>query len=231
MVDNNTGELKGSKLLIRDYINNRTDFLNNDLLMGSPSLLSFINKELSITWHSPIKKDGYKEYRNEFLELVEEWKEKRNLLGDYWPRQGPQWDGVAVVQGKDGQKGLVFVEAKAHVNEMRSKSRAVDEKSKKLIIRTLEEVRQHFESQASLDIWLDRYYQLANRLAYLYILNEKIGIPTWLVFCNFTDDNTHIATDRDKWIKHYQEVFSVMDIRTASSRLFNQIVTIYPSAK
>ena len=232
MVGNNTGvskKEKGSKLLIQDYVNNKTDLLNKNLLMSSPSLLSFIDKELSITWHSPIEKEGYKEYRNEFLDLEDEWKGKRNLLGDFWPRQGPQWDGLAVVQGKNGQKGLLLVEAKAHVNEMRSKIKAADEKSIQLIESTLEEVKQKFQSEASLDIWLNHYYQLANRLAYLYILNEKISIPTWLIFCNFVDDNTHISTDINKWIKHYQEVFSVMDIRATSSELFNQIVTIYPS--
>ena len=190
--------------------------------------MSFIDKELSITWHSPIEREGYKEFGNEFLDLEDEWKKEKGVLGGFWPRQGPKWDALAVVQGKNGHKGLLLVEAKAHVNEMRSKIKAVDDKSKKLIESTLEEAKQKFGSEASLDIWLNHYYQLANRLAYLYILNEKIGIPTWLVFCNFVDDGTHKPTDINKWIKHYQEVFNVMDIRPASSELLSQIVTIFP---
>ena len=223
--------LKGSKLLIQDYVNKRPDLLKTTILASSPSLLSFIDKELSITWHSPIEKEGYKEYRNEFLDLEEEWKEQKGVLGNYWPRQGPQWDGVAVVQGRNGQKGLLLIEAKAHVNEMTSKIRAVDDKSKALIESTLEEVRRKLDSHASLDIWLNRYYQLANRLAYLYILNEKLGIPTWLVFFNFVNDDTYKSTDLNKWLKHYQQVLDAMDIRPASSALFNRIVTVYPRSK
>lgn len=221
--------LKGSKFLIQDYVNNRPDFLKTTILTSSPSLLSFIDKELSVSWLSPLAEKDNKEYRNEFLELVDEWKGKRELLGNYWPRQGPQWDGLAVVQGKNGQKGLLLIEAKAHVNEMTSKIRAVDNKSKALIESTLEEVRRKFGSHASLDIWLNRYYQLANRLAYLYILNEKLGIPTWLIFCNFVEDDTYKSTDLNTWLKHYQQVWDAMDIRPDYSELLSKIAAIYPS--
>lgn len=219
---------KGSKLLIQDYVNNRENLLNTTILTSSPSLQSFIDKELSISWFSPLK-DGYKEYRNEFLDLFPEWRGKRELLGNHWPRQGPQWDALAEVQGKNGQKGLLLLEAKAHVNEMTSKIKAVDVKSKALIESTLEEVKLTFGSHASMDIWLNRYYQLANRLAYLYILNEKLGIPTWLIFCNFVDDDTYKSTDLNKWLKHYQQVWDAMDIRPDSSELLSKIATIYPS--
>ncbi|SOC15679.1 hypothetical protein SAMN05880501_108126 [Ureibacillus xyleni] len=218
---------KGSKLQIQHYVNHQTKEMNNAIIMSSPSLLTFLDKELQITWYSPLEENNHKEYRNEFLTLFEDWKDKRSILETFWTRQGPQWDGFAVVQGKNNQKGLLLVEAKAHVNEMKSKSKAVDGKSKMLIESTLEEVKQIFNSHASLDIWLNQYYQLANRLAYLYILNEKLGIPTWLILCNFVEDRSYKPTTLDEWLKHYQEVYSKMDIHRNTS-LFNQIITIYP---
>lgn len=228
---NDKNVAKGSKLLIQHYVNNKTSDFNKLILMNSPSLLSFIDKELSITWNSPLKENNYKEYRNEFLEQFNQWTDKRSELEKYWARKGPQWDGIATIEGKGNQKGLLLVEAKAHVNEMKSKIKAVDSDSKSLIETTLKEVMEKLQSNASLDVWLNHYYQLTNRLAYLYIMNEKLGIPTWLVLCNFVEDTTHISTDLNKWINNYQEIYSKMDIDNTSSLLFNRIITIYPDGR
>jgi hypothetical protein len=219
--------IKGSRFLLQNYVNNKQEELNNQILMSSPSLLSFLDKEMSFLWKSPLKENGYQEYRNEFLEFVDEWKDKRIQLKKYWANKGPQWDGVAIVEGKNRQKGLVLVEAKAHLHEMASKIKAKDP-SKTLIETTIKEVKRAMGSQASLDIWLNHYYQLSNRLAFLYVLNEKIGIPTWLILANFVNDRTHIPTGTNEWIHHYREVFTQMDISSSFSSLFNQIVTIYP---
>lgn len=222
---------KGSKLLLQNYVNSNQEELNKLILMSSPSLISFIDKELSIDWKSPLMESDYKEYRNEFLEQVDEWKDKRTQLEMYWAKKGPQWDGIAVVEGKNGQKGLLLVEAKAHVHEMRSKIQAKDVRSKAVIESSIMEVKRAMGSQVSLDIWLNQYYQLANRLTYLYVLNEKNGIPTWLILVNFVNDGTHIPTDSLQWIQHYQEIFSQMGISSSSTRLFNQIVTIFPNGR
>lgn len=220
---------KGSKFLLQKYVNNNQEELNKLILMSSPSLISFIDKELSVNWISPLMESDYKEYRNEFLELVDEWKDKRTQLEMHWAKKGPQWDGVAVVEGENGQKGLLLVEAKAHVYEMRSKIQARDNKSKAVIKSSILEVKRALGSQVSLDIWLNQYYQLANRLTYLYVLNEKIGIPTWLILVNFVDDHTHIQTDSLKWIQHYQDVYNQMGISSSATNIFNQIVTVFPN--
>ena len=220
--------VKGSQYWLQQFVNNRQEELNNLILMSSPSLLTFLGKERSIQWKSPLRETGYQEYRNEFLELENVRKGRRIELEKYWPRMGPQWDGYATVAGKDGQKGFVLVEAKAHVNEMKSSIRAKDLDSRFLIGSTMKETMEAMGSRAPIEIWQNRYYQLANRLAYLYILNEKMGIPTWLVLVNFLDDRTHIPTDSLKWVEHYQEVFSEMDMKAESNPLFDRIVTVFP---
>jgi hypothetical protein len=218
---------KGSKFLFCKYVNHNQDDLNKLILMSSPSLLSFIDREQTFIWKSPLKDDNCKEYRNEFLELVDEWKGKREHLENYWPKIGPQWDGLAVVQGKDGQKGLLICEAKAHVKEMKSRIKAEDHSSIELINRTIDDVKNRINSKAQAEIWLNHYYQLANRLSFLYLLNKKLEIPTWLVLVNFINDPTHIPTSLSEWLSHYQTVFSEMDINY-SADLFKNVIMIYP---
>ncbi|MGM9955671.1 MAG: hypothetical protein ACI35J_07390, partial [Peribacillus sp.] len=220
---------KGSKHWIQQFVNNRQGELNHLILMSSPSLLTFLDKERSIQWKSPLRETGYQEYRNEFLELESVRRGRRIELEKYWPRMGPQWDGYATVAGKDGQKGFLLVEAKAHLKEMASSIRAKDLDSRFLIESTMKETMEAMGSRAPMEVWLNRYYQLANRLAFLYILNEKMGIPTWLVLVNFLEDDTHIPTGSVEWVEHYQEVFSEMDITSESNPLFDKIVTVYPS--
>ncbi|GGF27320.1 hypothetical protein GCM10010954_27980 [Halobacillus andaensis] len=215
---------KGSQLLIEKYVNYQENTLNEHILTSSPSLLSYMNKGGRIQWHSPLK-EKFHEYRNDFLELDDEWKKNVDQLGKYWPNRGPSWDAAATIQGD--KKGLLLVEAKAHIHEMKSKIQAKDPSSIDLIKRTLEDTQVSIDSHASQDIWLNKYYQLSNRMAYLYILNEKLQIPTWLVLVNFVDDYTHKSTSIEKWIQHYQCVFAEMDIKP-STRLLNRLITIFP---
>jgi hypothetical protein len=217
---------KGSRLLLQNYVNDIQGEMNELILMSSPSLLAFLNKELSIDWKSPLRENDYREYKNEFLDLIDNWKGKREQLEIYWAKRGPQWDGLAIVKGKNGQNGLLLVEAKAHLQEMHSKIQAGD-KSREIIEQTIKEVKAVVGSDAPFEIWLEQYYQLSNRLAYLYILNKKLNIPTWLILVNFVDDSSHKSTGIDDWIKHYQSVFANMDL-TPTTGLFKQIVSIYP---
>ncbi|WP_353625503.1 hypothetical protein [Robertmurraya yapensis (ex Hitch et al 2024)] len=220
--------IKGSRFLLQNYVNNNQGKLNELILMSSPSLLSFIDKELTIEWKSPLKRSGYREYRNEFLDLEDQWKGKGIQLEKYWPKIGPQWDGIAVVKGKNGNFGLLLVEAKAHLKELRSKIQAKDVDSIVLIENTISEVKTSVESNAPIEVWLEQYYQLSNRLTYLYLMNNKMGIPTWLLLVNFVDDVAYIPTTTSEWILHYQDVYTRMDI-SSSSELFNHIISIYPN--
>ncbi|SFF80098.1 hypothetical protein SAMN05216353_10992 [Halobacillus alkaliphilus] len=215
---------------MEEYVNHHSRDLNNSILMSSPSLISFMDKSKNMNWYSPLENENYKEYRNEFLELDDEWKSAKSQMELYWPAQGPRWDGIAMVQGKDGMKGLVLVEAKAHVQEMRSKLKATDPQSVDLIERTIREIKAVFGSESSMHPWLNQYYQLSNRLAYMYLLNEKLKIPTWLALVNFVDDGSHKPTSVNQWMDHYQEVFAELDINFDSSSLLNRLVTIYPNS-
>lgn len=109
---------KGSQRLLQEYVTNKMERLNNYLLGSSPTLLAYLsNKE--IEWISPIASNNYYEYRDDFLKpfyndsnkLVEATKQIR----EFWPKNGPQWDGLAVIKEENVPKGLILIEAKANI--------------------------------------------------------------------------------------------------------------------
>ncbi|MDR0139210.1 hypothetical protein RFW18_15765 [Metabacillus idriensis] len=222
--------LKGSKFLFQHLVNDKQVSLNYEILSSSPSLMAFIKQKDSFQWKSPLKELAYKEFRNEFLELEESWAVNKDLLKEFWPAMGPQWDGIAIVEGKEGKKGLLLVEAKAHVKEMRSQIQAKGQ-SRLLIENTINEVKNYVHSSVPLDTWINQYYQLSNRLAFLYILNQKLKIPAWLVLTNFVNDQTHISTSLENWMSHYVEVFDHMGLNPSKCQLLTNVITIFPESK
>lgn len=223
---------KGSQYQLQKYVNVYPQELNNAILQSSPSLLAFINNSLEIQWKSPLIEDSYYEYQDDFLKAIItdniELQKNKLKLQDYWPRRGPVWDGIATVTGQDNKKGLLLIEAKAHIDETSSQIKATSDKSRKLIKATLHEVQAIFGSTSSIDSWLNDYYQLANRLSFLYLLNEKLHIPTWLVLCNFVNDDTHISTDLDEWLLHYRTVFNKMGIDFNAGMMSKVIMLFIP---
>lgn len=217
---------KGSQHLIRHWINNETNNLNQMILSNSLSLLQFGTE---VEWVSPIEADQFKEYQDDFLDFIIESDEKVNVyqkLREFWPSNGPVWDGIGIVSNEK-EKGLLLVEAKAHVGETKSSMKAKSLDSREKIIARVVEVKSAFGSNSAVEVWMNQYYQLANRLCFLYFLNEKLHIPTWLVLCNFVDDQTYKPTSIETWLQHTQHVFNHMQI-DSKSPLMSKVITIYP---
>ena len=139
----------------------------------------------SVTWLDfPFAKNGTplqddREFQGlEFLadaHILEKW-------AYFWPQRGnvQNWDAVgkAIVEGKET---WVLVEAKAHVEEVKSRCGATSPQSRAQIMNVLAEVREHLRATGQpLAHWLEPYYQFANRLAVLYFL-EREGIAAHLV--------------------------------------------------
>ena len=61
---------KGSQFLLAEYVNNQSIWLNSQILKSSVQLLNEINDELAIEWISPLKQNNYKEYRDNFLNVL-----------------------------------------------------------------------------------------------------------------------------------------------------------------
>jgi hypothetical protein len=76
--------------------------------------------ESSLEWLSPTRDDDWAEYRDaDFLRRIGH-PELIDALRHFWPRGGPQWDGLA----RDTSGAIYLFEAKAHVGEMASTCQA-----------------------------------------------------------------------------------------------------------
>lgn len=114
----------------------------------------------------------------------------------WWPARGPQWDGVAVVPGRGGERGLLLVEAKSHLDEVVSHA-AARPKSRAVIDAALDETKEAVGANPWID-WTEPRYQYANRLAWLHYLREHAGVEAWLLFVYFTGDGFESSPPRER---------------------------------
>lgn len=169
---------KGSKKWLQKLINEKPELLNQQVLSRLHA-----NETQTITWYSPKKEDGYAEYSDQrCLNLLGISLDTR-LLNTFWPKRGPQWDGL----GKSDVGDLFFVEAKSHISELYSCIGA-EGKSLDLILKSLNETKQYLNQNSKVD-WSNGFYQYANRLAYLYLLRTLNHKPVYLVFVYFLNDS------------------------------------------
>lgn len=126
---------KGSQKWIQILVNQKTDFLNNQI---KTSFSLPVNEE--IQWRSPLAKDNYIEYKDEgFLDAlgIQQLKSK---LTDFWPTSGPRWDALA----KSSSGKLFLVEAKSHITELISDFKAFNESSIEKIDGSLDRTKKRF---------------------------------------------------------------------------------------
>ena len=123
-------ERKGSQKWIQFTINEKPEILNTQLRTKLD-----MSEDEEIKWLSPLKEDGYAEYRDEtFLEVLNV-KLESYLLRYFWPVRGPQWDAL----GKSAAGKLFLVEAKSHIPELISTFKGNKQASIAKIRRSLEE--------------------------------------------------------------------------------------------
>jgi hypothetical protein len=130
-----------------------------------------------ITWHSPLSRDEYAEYRDQaFLDLLQ-IDLKSRPLSDFWPPRGPQWDAL----GKSRSGNIFLVEAKAHIEEVLSPGARASAESKQLIDKSLYELQNYLRAAPTVD-WSRVFYQIMNRIAHLYLVRVLNQLPAYLVF-------------------------------------------------
>lgn len=218
---------KGSRFCLQEYIKKDKNKLSEIITASSLSLISFMDKEMKVNWKSPLAADDFCEYRDDFLRrldintITEEADKKLRL---FWPANGPKWDGIAVVDGKGIKKGILLIEAKSHTSETKSDMKATADKSIDLINSSIEKVQNYMGIEPQ--IWTNEYYQLANRISYLYFLNVELKIPTWLVLINFTEDISYKNTVRGEWLKHYNIIACKMGIKE-DCKLLDKIIMVF----
>lgn len=105
----------------------------------------------------------------------------------FWPATGTPitWDAVGWLSGGENPE-ILLLEAKAHLAELRSSSKASSAKSMKMIASALAQTKAGIGVVSSAD-WTKEYYQAANRLAVLWFLNTH-GVPARLIGVYFLND-------------------------------------------
>jgi hypothetical protein len=125
----------------------------------------------------------------------------------FWPSGGPHWDALAVAHGPDGDYlGPVLVEGKSYPGEMRSRLAAKNPVSRHRILARLAEARAWLRvSEDHADAWSERYYQAANRIAFLYWFHDVLDERAWLANVCFLDDPDY-PTTKQRWDKALPKV-------------------------
>jgi hypothetical protein len=183
---------RGSKLRLQQWVTRHRDVLNLMLCHASSTLDDFL--ETNPKWISPLghpewtttaASHPYAEFRSNFWSALGLSNPPPNPT--FWPDLGPNWDGVAALEGPGGQRGVLLVEAKSHLTEPESSCAAKPEGGRHRIVSSLDATKRYVEAPQSAD-WLRGYYQFANRLAFLYYLRARRNVPAWLALVNFVGD-------------------------------------------
>lgn len=128
-------------------------------------------------------------------QLQEEWNK-------FWPTGSGihNWDAVGWVRSAQGRE-LLLIEAKGHINEMKTSCGAKDPGSRRKIRQAFEIVKRDLRVSEEKD-WMRKYYQFTNRVAALYFLHKQ-GIPAQLLFLYFVGDRSSRTREcpqsNDEW--------------------------------
>ena len=137
-----------------------------------------------IEWLSPLESDDFAEYVDrQFLDRLGIRLEQRSL-GDFWPRGGPHWDGLA----RCGDS-VFLIEAKAHITELDTTPTGAQPRSRLKIEEAMAETKAFLGVTPRTD-WTRCFYQYANRLAHLYLLRELNALDAYLLNVYFVGDDT-----------------------------------------
>ncbi|MGE5480257.1 MAG: hypothetical protein ACM3U1_07485 [Chloroflexota bacterium] len=138
----------------------------------------------------------------------------------YWPQSGnsQNWDAIARIT-VEGKTEYVFVEAKAHTEELKSSCGAKSSESVEKIKIACKETQKYFElNHVNSALWLQTYYQFANRLAFLHFL-LKNDVKAHLLFIYFYGDKNEKGNCPDTkagWDESLEKMYSHFGVSSES---------------
>lgn len=169
---------KGSQMWLQRLVNEAPHEINRTILQSCPSI-----RATDIEWISPLERHGYVEYRDNAAFENLGVSPAHRPLQDFWPPRGPVWDGLA----RTGDGEILLIEAKAHIAEAVSPPSRATPASRAKIEAALAELKTYLGGNPDVD-WSGTFYQVTNRLAFLYYLRVLNDIPAHLVFLYFVGD-------------------------------------------
>jgi hypothetical protein len=195
---------RGSQKWLQVAINQK-----QELLLGALQRSGAIGHKASVVWHSPLKDDGYREYRDVASLGKAELAHLKKPLDSFWPSRGPVWDAIGITS----EGSPIFLEAKAHIPEAASPStKASSPRSVALIKKSLSEARRWYSRRREGD-WGGVFYQYANRLAHQYFLRGINGIPSSLIFLYFLNaDDMRGPKSEEEWHGAIRLIHAVLGV-------------------
>jgi len=186
-----------------------------------------VSRYTDIEWISPLPEKRFCEHRDDLL-MALRLPEYHYKLRAFWPRNMPSWDGLAVMRLQN--QVLFLIEAKSYPEETYTETKAVNRKSLARIQESLRTVQQYMGVDPKHN-WLKPFYQVCNRLAFLYFFTVICDHPAYLVFINFVEDTTiSNPVTQQMWKAHYTDIYRRIGI-TAESPLMDRVIHLYPSAR
>lgn len=196
---------KGSKGMIQCLVKEHKELL--DQRLGAV-----------LRWISPIEKDGFAEYQLNGDKFSTELGYSSNAFNNFWPSRQPQWDGVAM---DDEHKILYLVEAKSYLSEIRSGNYLAEDASENqklnfsLKEKALLNIKRYYGSDGDNKWWLQTYYQITNRLAFLQKMKElgtssAIYHDVKLIFLNFENDHSWDAEKKSVPINRWKQKYDMI---------------------
>ena len=176
---------RGSQLHLQNLVNDDPEYLNCLIFSSSASLCTYAATHPK--WVSPLASDNYTEYQDQSFLKVIGLLQLSDKLSKFWPSGGPVWDALATFECKNGNSGVILLEAKSYIRELEGPGCQARGKGRAQIDRSLATVKRLLGVQTTAD-WMGEFYQYANRLAHLYFLNIVAEVPTWMVFLYFVGD-------------------------------------------
>ena len=152
---------------------------------------------------------------------------------DFWPQSGnsQNWDAVGRLRFQDHDEWLL-VEAKAHLNELKSSCQATNQNSIAKINAALTKTINHFcDPPVPVERWLSPYYQYANRLAALYFLMKACNPPIparllMMCFCGDQRDDADCPQKAAEWEQALEAMYARLGI-SPRSELSQRVQHLY----
>jgi len=200
-----------------------------ELLLSALQKSGAIERHTSVTWRSPLEMDSFHEYRDGEALRRAGISDLGVPLSSFWPRRGPVWDAIGITT-----EGVpLFIEAKAHIPEAASPASKASPASLDLINRSLAKARRFYAPKATAD-WSNLFYQYANRLAHQYFLRELNGIPSFLIFLYFLNDDERDGPKHEaEWQGASRLIHAVLGVPAdlTSHGVFDAVLDIRPLQK
>ena len=151
---------------------------------------------------------------------------KDELVINNWKKEWPQtgnvmnWDLVGFTIDNN-IKTWLLVEAKAHIEELSQSCGATNDESKEKITNTLKNTAENLSINFNSN-WLEKYYQLANRI-YILDLLRRHNIYVKLINIYFIGDmkcnNRKSPQSKDEWLNSINEMKECIGIKDKQSSL------------